>query len=144
MPTNKYAEGYPAKRYYGGCEYVDIVENIAIDRAKALFAARHANVQPHSGSQANMGVYFATIKPGDTILGMDLSPFETLSPFVTSGIRINVQVLTSRGMKTDEMRQIAGHIDQALSSQAGESKIEASREAVRALSRAFPDFLDDM
>lgn len=71
--TNKYAEGYPSKRYYGGCEYVDISETIAIERAKMLFGAEHANVQPHSGSQANMGVYFATIKPGDTILGMDLS-----------------------------------------------------------------------
>jgi glycine hydroxymethyltransferase len=71
--TNKYAEGYPSKRYYGGCEYVDIAETIAIERAKALFGAEHANVQPHSGSQANMGVYIATIEPGDTILGMDLS-----------------------------------------------------------------------
>jgi glycine hydroxymethyltransferase len=71
--TNKYAEGYPSKRYYGGCEYVDIAETIAIERAKGLFGAEHANVQPHSGSQANMGVYIATIEPGDTILGMDLS-----------------------------------------------------------------------
>jgi len=71
--TNKYAEGYPGRRYYGGCEYVDIVETLAIDRARALFGAEHANVQPHSGSQANMAVYFAFLKPGDTILGMDLS-----------------------------------------------------------------------
>lgn len=71
--TNKYAEGYPNKRYYGGCEHVDTIEAIAIDRAKKLFNAEHANVQPHSGSQANMGVYFAVLKPGDTILGMDLS-----------------------------------------------------------------------
>jgi glycine hydroxymethyltransferase len=71
--TNKYAEGYPGKRYYGGCGPTDIVENIAIERAKRLFGAEHANVQPHSGSQANMGVYFAMLKPGDTIMGMDLS-----------------------------------------------------------------------
>ena len=71
--TNKYAEGYPGKRYYGGCVPTDIVENIAIERAKKLFAAEHVNVQPHSGSQANMAVYFAVLKPGDTIMGMDLS-----------------------------------------------------------------------
>ncbi len=71
--TNKYAEGYPAKRYYGGCEYADEVENLAIERAKTIFAAEYANVQPHSGSQANMGVYFATLKPGDKVLGMDLA-----------------------------------------------------------------------
>lgn len=71
--TNKYAEGYPGARYYGGCEYVDIVEQLAIDRAKKLFGAEHANVQPHSGSQANVAIYLALLKPGDTILGMDLS-----------------------------------------------------------------------
>ncbi|HIU34235.1 MAG TPA: serine hydroxymethyltransferase [Candidatus Pullichristensenella excrementigallinarum] len=71
--TNKYAEGYPGKRYYGGCEYVDIVENLARDRAKKLFGAEHANVQPHSGAQANIAVYFALLNPGDTIMGMDLS-----------------------------------------------------------------------
>lgn len=71
--TNKYAEGYPGKRYYGGCEVVDVIEQIAIDRAKELFGAEYANVQPHSGSQANTAVYFACLKPGDTILGFDLS-----------------------------------------------------------------------
>ena len=71
--TNKYAEGYPGARYYGGCQYVDEVENLAIERAKKLFGAEHANVQPHSGSQANVAVYLALLKPGDTILGMDLS-----------------------------------------------------------------------
>jgi glycine hydroxymethyltransferase len=71
--TNKYAEGYPGKRYYGGCEVVDVVEQIAIDRAKELFGAAYANVQPHSGSQANTAVYHACIKPGDKILGFDLS-----------------------------------------------------------------------
>ncbi|MDE3154028.1 MAG: serine hydroxymethyltransferase [Acidobacteriota bacterium] len=71
--TNKYAEGYPGKRYYGGCEFVDIVEQLAIDRAKALFGAEHANVQPHSGAQANMAAYFTLLKPGDTVLGMNLA-----------------------------------------------------------------------
>ncbi|OCL25657.1 serine hydroxymethyltransferase [Orenia metallireducens] len=71
--TNKYAEGYPDKRYYGGCEYVDIAEKLAIERAKELFGAEHANVQPHSGSQANAAVYFALLEPGDTVLGMDLT-----------------------------------------------------------------------
>ncbi len=71
--TNKYAEGYPAKRYYGGCEFVDMAETLAIERAKKLFACDHVNVQPHSGSQANMAVYMSSIKPGDTILGMNLS-----------------------------------------------------------------------
>lgn len=71
--TNKYAEGYPGKRYYGGCEHVDVVENLARDRAKEIFGAEHANVQPHSGSQANMAVYFSVLEPGDKVLGMDLS-----------------------------------------------------------------------
>jgi glycine hydroxymethyltransferase len=71
--TNKYAEGYPGRRYYGGCEHVDVVERLAIDRAKALFGAEHANVQPHSGAQANMAVYLALLQPGDTVLGLNLS-----------------------------------------------------------------------
>ena len=71
--TNKYAEGYPGKRYYGGCYVVDEIEDIARNRAKELFGAEHANVQPHAGSQANMAVYFTILKPGDTVLGMDLS-----------------------------------------------------------------------
>jgi glycine hydroxymethyltransferase len=71
--TNKYAEGYPGKRYYGGCEFVDVAESLAIARAKALFGADHANVQPHSGAQANLAVYFAAVKPGDTVLGMNLA-----------------------------------------------------------------------
>src|SRR3954452_8379794 len=71
--TNKYAEGYPSKRYYGGCEYVDIVEDLARDRAKQLFGAEHVNVQPHSGAQANMAVYFTVLEQGDTVLGMNLS-----------------------------------------------------------------------
>src|SRR5579863_740720 len=71
--TNKYAEGYPGRRYYGGCEYADVVENLARDRAKKLFRAEYANVQPHSGSQANQAAYSSVISPGDTILGMNLS-----------------------------------------------------------------------
>src|ERR671928_518417 len=71
--TNKYAEGYPGRRYYGGCEYVDMAESIAIERAKKLFGAPWANVQPHSGSQANQAVYFVALKPGDTVLGMSLA-----------------------------------------------------------------------
>ncbi len=71
--TNKYAEGYPGRRYYGGCEYVDIVENLAIERAKELFGAEHANVQPHAGAQANMAVFFAALNPGDTVMGMSLA-----------------------------------------------------------------------
>lgn len=90
--TNKYAEGYPGKRFYGGCEHVDTVEDIARDRAKQLFGAEHANVQPHSGAQANMSVYLATIAPGDTVLGMDLSHGGHLthgSPANASGILYN-------------------------------------------------------
>jgi glycine hydroxymethyltransferase len=84
--TNKYAEGYPAKRYYGGCEYVDIAEQLAIDRAKALFGAEYANVQPHSGSQANQGVYVSVLKPGDTILGMSLAH----GGHLTHGATVNI------------------------------------------------------
>src|SRR5207253_1082645 len=71
--TNKYAEGYPGKRYYGGCEFVDVAESLAISRATQLFGAEHVNVQPHSGAQANMAVYFTLLKPGDTVLGMNLA-----------------------------------------------------------------------
>ncbi|MFA6736863.1 MAG: serine hydroxymethyltransferase [Saccharofermentanales bacterium] len=91
--TNKYAEGYPGKRYYGGCEYVDIAEDLAIERAKKLFGAEHVNVQPHSGAQANTAVYFAFLKPGDTIMGMDLSHGGHLSHGMVknvSGILYNV------------------------------------------------------
>ena len=91
--TNKYAEGYPGKRYYGGCEHVDVVETLAIERAKRLFGAEHANVQPHSGSQANFAVYFAMLKPGDTIVGMNLSHGGHLthgSPVNVSGTYFNV------------------------------------------------------
>ena len=91
--TNKYAEGYPGKRYYGGCENVDVIETLAIERAKRLFGAEHANVQSHSGSQANFGVYFALLQPGDTIVGMNLSHGGHLthgSPVNVSGTYFNV------------------------------------------------------
>lgn len=90
--TNKYAEGYPGRRYYGGCEHVDVAENIARDRAKEIFGAEHANVQPHSGAQANMAVYFTILEPGDTVLGMNLSHGGHLthgSPVNFSGIQYN-------------------------------------------------------
>ena len=112
--TNKYAEGYPHKRYYGGCEYVDMVEALAIERAKQLFGAEHVNVQPHSGSQANFGVYFALLEPGDTIMGMNLSHGGHLthgSPVNVSGKYFNiipygVDAETGR-IDYDEMRKIA-------------------------------------
>jgi len=112
--TNKYSEGYPGKRYYGGCEFMDIAENLARDRAKELFGCDHVNVQPHSGSQANMGVYFSVLKPGDTILGMNLSHGGHLThghPVNFSGKFFNV---VSYGVKKetevidyDELRNIA-------------------------------------
>jgi glycine hydroxymethyltransferase len=92
--TNKYAEGYPGKRYYGGCEFVDVAENLARERAKKLFDAEHANVQPHSGAQANTAVYFAMLKPGDTVLGMNLSHGGHLthgSPVNLSGMYYNFE-----------------------------------------------------
>ncbi len=102
--TNKYAEGYPRRRYYGGCEYVDIAEELAINRAKELFGCDHVNVQPHSGSQANMGVYMAVLKPGDTILGMNLSHGGHLthgSPVNFSGQLYNVVFY---GVRRDDHR----------------------------------------
>lgn len=91
--TNKYAEGYPGKRYYGGCENVDVVESLAIERAKELFGAEHANVQPHSGAQANMAVFFAVLNPGDTVLSMSLAHGGHLShgsPVNMSGKYFNI------------------------------------------------------
>jgi len=102
--TNKYAEGYPGKRYYGGCEYVDIVEDIARDRAKLLFGAEHVNVQPHSGAQANMAVYLAALKAGDTVLGMSLAHGGHLthgSPVNASGILYN---FVSYGVRENDAR----------------------------------------
>lgn len=112
--TNKYAEGYPGRRYYGGCEYVDVAEELAISRAKKLFGADHVNVQPHSGSQANQAVFFAALKPGDTILGMDLSHGGHLthgSPVNLSGSWFNVVHYGVRRdtelLDYDQMRDLA-------------------------------------
>ncbi len=112
--TNKYAEGYPGRRYYGGCEFVDKVENLAIDRLKKLFGADHANVQPHSGSNANLGVYFAVLKPGDKVLGMNLSQGGHLthgSPVNISGTYFNFVAYgvdkETEMIDYDEVRQIA-------------------------------------
>jgi glycine hydroxymethyltransferase len=104
--TNKYAEGYPGKRYYGGCEYVDIVENLAILRAKQLFGADYANVQPHSGSQANAAVYMALVKPGETILGMDLSA----GGHLTHGSKVNFSGKMYNAI-TYGLHPITGEID---------------------------------
>lgn len=112
--TNKYAEGYPGKRYYGGCEHVDVVEQLAIDRAKALFGAVHANVQAHSGAQANMAAYFATLRPGDTVLGMNLAHGGHLthgSPVNFSGqlyriVAYGVDPATER-LDLDQVRKLA-------------------------------------
>ncbi|MBE7054069.1 MAG: serine hydroxymethyltransferase [Ruminococcaceae bacterium] len=112
--TNKYAEGYPGKRYYGGCECVDIVENLAIERAKKIFGAEHANVQPHSGAQANMAVFFAVLKPGDTVMGMNLSHGGHLShgsPVNMSGSYFNIVPYgvdeKTQVLDYDEVRRIA-------------------------------------
>src|SRR2546422_2542222 len=114
--TNKYAEGYPGKRYYGGCEYADVVEQTAIDRAQELFGAEHANVQPHSGAQANMSVYLAAIQYGDTILGMNLSHGGHLThghPLNFSGLSYKVADYgVSRETETidyDQVQRIAEH-----------------------------------
>lgn len=112
--TNKYAEGYPGNRYYGGCEYVDIIERLAIERAKAIFGADHANVQPHSGAQANTAVYFALLQPGDTIMGMNLSHGGHLthgSPVNISGKYFNIVAYgvdeKNQRIDYDEVRAIA-------------------------------------
>jgi len=102
--TNKYAEGYPGRRYYGGCEYVDVVENLAIERAKELFEAEYANVQPHSGAQANMAAFFAVLKPGDTILGMDLTHGGHLSHGMSKNISGKYFNAVSYGVRKDNFR----------------------------------------
>jgi glycine hydroxymethyltransferase len=112
--TNKYAEGYPGRRYYGGCEFVDVAENLAIDRAKALFGAEHVNVQPHAGAQANVAAYFAVLEPGDTIMGMSLAHGGHLthgSPVSFSGRLFRVAAYGVRQdnelIDLDEVREIA-------------------------------------
>ncbi len=104
--TNKYAEGYPAKRYYGGCEFADVIEDLAIRRAKELFGVEHVNVQPHSGSQANMAVYFATLEPGDTILGMKLTHGGHLTHGASASFSGKLYKSISYGVRRDN-----GHID---------------------------------
>jgi glycine hydroxymethyltransferase len=112
--TNKYAEGYPGRRYYGGCEFVDDMEKLAIERAKLLYGAEHANVQPHSGAQANMAVYFSVLKPGDTLLGLDLAHGGHLThghPLNSSGILYNFKSYHVRKedelLDMDEVRSLA-------------------------------------
>ena len=132
--TNKYAEGYPGKRYYGGCEHVDVIENIAIERAKKIFGAEHANVQPHSGAQANMAVFFALLNPGDTILGMDLSHGGHLthgSPVNMSGKYFNV---ASYGVSKDDYRIDYEEVRKAA--------LESKPKLIVAGASAYPRILD--
>lgn len=132
--TNKYAEGYPGKRYYGGCEYVDIVEQLAIDRIKQLFGAEHVNVQPHSGAQANTAVYFAVLEPGDTILGLDLSH----GGHLTHGMKINVSGRTyhSEFYQVDEK---TGMLDyEAIRAKA----LECKPKIIVAGASAYPRIID--
>ncbi len=103
--TNKYAEGYPGRRYYGGCEHVDVVENLARDRAKQLFGAEHVNVQPHSGSQANMAVYLTAIEPGDTVLGLDLAH----GGHLTHGMKLNISGRLYHFVSYGVKRRYASH-----------------------------------
>ncbi len=102
--TNKYAEGYPGKRYYGGCEHVDVVEKLAIERAKQIFGAEHANVQPHSGAQANMAVFFAVLEPGDTVLGMNLAHGGHLSHGSPVNISGKYYKIVPYGVRSDNFR----------------------------------------
>lgn len=102
--TNKYAEGYPGKRYYGGCEHVDVVERLAIERAKQIFGAEHANVQPHSGAQANMAVFFAVLEPGDTVLGMNLAHGGHLSHGSPVNISGKYYKIVPYGVRSDNFR----------------------------------------
>lgn len=132
--TNKYAEGYPGKRYYGGCEFVDIAEQLAIDRAKELFGADHANVQPHSGSQANMAVYFAMLRPGDTILGMSLAHGGHLthgSPVSMSG-----KYFTAVSYGVNPETQMIDY------SQVREIALEAKPKMIVAGASAYPRIID--
>jgi len=132
--TNKYAEGYPGKRYYGGCEYVDIVEQLAIDRLKELFGAKFANVQPHSGAQANTAVYFAILEPGDTILGMDLSH----GGHLTHGMKLNVSGRTYHS-EFYQVDKETGRIDyEAVRAKA----LECKPKVIVAGASAYPRIID--
>jgi glycine hydroxymethyltransferase len=132
--TNKYAEGYPGKRYYGGCEFVDVAERLAIDRVRQLFGADHANVQPHSGAQANMAVFLAALQPGDTILGLDLAH----GGHLTHGMRLNFSgkyfKVVSYGVRRDDQRIDFDH----LAAQAREHR----PKLVIAGASAYPRVLD--
>src|SRR5262249_54026825 len=132
--TNKYAEGYPGKRYYGGCEFVDVCERLALERVLKLFGADRANVQPHSGAQANMAVYLAALQPGDTILGLDLAH----GGHLTHGMRLNFSGkyfhVVSYGVRRDAERIDFDH----LASQAREHK----PKMIIAGASAYPRELD--
>ena len=132
--TNKYAEGYPAKRYYGGCEYVDIVEDLAIERLKKLFGGEHVNVQPHSGAQANTAVYFAILDPGDVILGMDLSH----GGHLTHGMKLNVSGKTyqSEFYQVDEKTHLIDY-DEVL-----KKAKEVKPKCIVAGASAYPRIID--
>jgi glycine hydroxymethyltransferase len=132
--TNKYAEGYPGKRYYGGCEYVDIVEQLAIDRAKKLFGAEYANVQPHSGAQANTAVYFAILEPGDRILGMDLSH----GGHLTHGMKLNV---SGRTYESDfyQVNKETGELDYE---EVRQKALEFKPKVIVAGASAYPRIID--
>ncbi|MGI6669364.1 MAG: serine hydroxymethyltransferase [Acetivibrionales bacterium] len=132
--TNKYAEGYPGKRYYGGCEYVDVIEQLAIDRAKEIFGAEHANVQPHSGSQANSAVYFAVLEPGDTILGMSLDH----GGHLTHGMKKNI---SGKYFKSEfyGVREDTGYIDYE---DVYRKAVEVKPKMIIAGASAYPRIID--
>ena len=132
--TNKYAEGYPGKRYYGGCEYVDIVEQLAIDRLKQLFGAKYANVQPHSGAQANTAVYFAILEPGDTILGMDLSH----GGHLTHGMKLNVSGRTYKS----EFYQVDPETQMINYETVRQKALECKPKVIVAGASAYPRIID--
>ena len=135
--TNKYAEGYPGRRYYGGCEFVDVAESLAISRAKQLFGAEHANVQPHSGAQANMSVYFAAVKPGDTVLGMNLAHGGHLThghPLNFSGKLYNI---VPYGVRKDDERIDYEELER-LAHQAQAADDHGGRERLSACDRFSP------
>jgi glycine/serine hydroxymethyltransferase len=163
--TNRYAEGYPGRRYYGGCEHVDVIEQLAIDRLKALFGAEYANVQPHSGAQANAAVMAALPQPGDTILGLDLAhgghlthgtrlnssgklydvaayhnavPFDPRPPMVSSGVRIGTPALAARGFAADDFTEVADVIAQALAPTLDDDEISRLRDRVTRLAQRHP------
>ncbi len=132
--TNKYAEGYPGKRYYGGCEYVDIVEQLAIDRLKQIFGAKYANVQPHSGAQANTAVYFAILEPGDTILGMDLSH----GGHLTHGMKLNVSGRTYHS----EFYQVNPETQMIDYEEVRKKALECKPKVIVAGASAYPRIID--